>query len=231
MGDSMPTVMVTGANRGIGLEFARQYADAGWTVIATCRNPGRADALKALAGDVTVQAMDVGDPASIRAAKKGIGDAPIDVLINNAGLLGGRDQAFGATDYDTMGEVLRVNVIGPLAVAEAFVGNLEAGKGKRLATVSSRIGSIAENGSGGRYIYRPSKAGVNAVMKSVALDLAGQGILVAILHPGHVQTDMGGPKAPVSPADSVAGMRAVIDGLTPETSGHFFNYDGAVIAW
>lgn len=227
----MPTAMVTGANRGIGLEFARQYADAGWSVIATCRHPDGADALKALAGDVMVQAMDVGDPDSIRAAKVSIGDAPIDVLVNNAGLLGGRDQAFGTTDYDTMAEVLRVNVIGPLAVAEAFVGNLEAGTGRRLATVSSRIGSIAENGSGGRYIYRPSKAGVNAVMKSVAIDLADKGIRVAILHPGHVRTDMGGPKAPVSPEDSVRGMRAVIDALTPETSGHFFNYDGTEIAW
>lgn len=227
----MPTVMVTGSNRGIGLEFVRQYADAGWTVIATCRHPEKADDLKALAGDVTVQAMDVGDPDSISAAKAAIGDTPIDILINNAGLLGGRVQDFGATDYDAMAEVLRVNVIGPLAVAEAFVGNLAAGEGKRLATVSSRIGSIAQNSSGHRYIYRPSKAGVNAVMKSVAIDLADQGVLVAILHPGHVRTDMGGPKAPVSPEDSVAGMRAVIDGLTPETSGHFFNYDGAPIDW
>ncbi|MBT5414492.1 MAG: SDR family oxidoreductase [Rhodospirillaceae bacterium] len=227
----MPTAMVTGANRGIGLEFARQYAADGWRVIATCRNPDGADDLKSLPGDVTIQAMDVGDPASIRAARKAIGDAPIDALINNAGLLGGREQDFGKTDYDTMAEVLRVNVIGPLAVAEAFVGNLEAGEGKRLATVSSRIGSIGENGSGGRYIYRPSKAGVNAVMKSVALDLAGRGIHVAILHPGHVRTDMGGPKAPVSPEDSVRGMRAVIDGLTLETSGQFFNYDGTEIAW
>ena len=217
----MPTVMVTGTNRGIGLEFARQYAAAGWKVIATCRHPERADDLKKLAGDVTVQAMDVGDPDSISTARKAIGDTPIDVLINNAGLLGGRVQDFGTTDYDAMAEVLRVNVIGPLAVAEAFVGNLAAGEGKRLATVSSRIGSIALN----------SKAGVNAVMKSVAIDLADQGILVAILHPGHVRTDMGGPKAPVSPEDSVAGMRAVIDGLTPETSGHFFNYDGAGIDW
>lgn len=227
----MPTVMVTGANRGIGLEFVRQYAAAGWRIIATCRNPAGAAELNAVSGDVTVQAMDVGDPASIRAARGAIGDAPIDVLINNAGLLGGRPQLFGETDYDAMAEVLKVNIIGPLAVAEAFIGNLEAGEGKRLVTVSSRMGSIAGNESGKSYIYRPSKAGVNAVMKSAALDLAERGILVTIFHPGHVKTDMGGEAAPVTTEQSVSGMRQVIEGMTPAKSGHFFNFDGAEIAW
>jgi NAD(P)-dependent dehydrogenase (short-subunit alcohol dehydrogenase family) len=227
----MPRVMITGSNRGIGLEFVRQYAAAGWAVIATCRNPAGAADLKAQPGDVTVQAMDVGDPASIRAARAAIGDTPIDVLINNAGVLGGRPQLFGGTDYDTMAEVLRVNIIGPLAVAEAFIGNLEAGQGKRLVTVSSKMGSIGDNAGGKSYIYRPSKAGVNAVMKSAAIDLVERGVTVTILHPGHVKTDMGGTAAPVTVERSVSGMRAVIEGMTPEKSGHFYNFDGAELPW
>ena len=139
--------------------------------------------------------------------------------------------ALGDLDYTAWEEVLRANTLAPLRMIEAFLDHLRAGEGKTIASVSSKMGSIADNRGGGQYIYRSSKAALNAAMRSVALDLAGEGIKAVILHPGWVRTDMGGPAALIDAPESVAGMKQVIDGLTPDRSGRFFNYDGQEISW
>jgi len=232
----MPTVLITGASRGIGLEFTRQYAAAGWKVIATCRRPKKAKALNAVAGDVSVYALDVDDPAAAKALARKVRGKAIDVVINNAGVYGPRNvtrarAARGKAEFAAWGEVLRTNVMGPLAVSAALVPGLKRGKRKTIATVSSRMGSIGDNTARDSYIYRSSKAAVNAVMKTLANDLRGEGIKVVLFHPGWVRTDMGGPGAAIDAVDSVAGMRAVIARLKKADSGRFFNYDGTEIPW
>ena len=236
------TALITGASRGIGLEFVRQYAADQWRVIAGCRAPESAAALSALAaasgGRVCVHRLDVEDLPGVDHLAAELAGIPIDVLVNNAGSAGApttsRDRApepFGMSNFDHWQSMFRVNVMGPMKVMEAFAPNLEAGTGRSVATISSQLGSMTLNTSGGGYAYRATKAGVNAVMRSLAIDLAGHGIRIAILHPGWVKTDMGGPQAPVEPVDSVRGMRAVIAGLTPERSGQFFLYDGSRLPW
>lgn len=227
----MPTALITGTNRGIGLEFVRQYAADGWTVIAGVRDPDKADALHDIEGDVSVASLDVADPASVGILAARLEGVDIDLLINNAGVTGPGPVALGSLDYPAWQQVMAVNTLAPMRVAEAFLPHLRAGSGRRIATVSSRMGSIGDNSSGGSYMYRSSKAAVNAAMKSLALDLAGEDIAVVILHPGWVRTDMGGPNASVAIPDSVTGMRRVIDGLTPATTGRFVNYDGSAIPW
>lgn len=227
----MPTALITGTNRGIGLEFVRQYAADGWTVIAGVRDPDKADALDDVAGDVSVASLDVADPASVGILAARLEGVAIDLLINNAGVMGPRPVTLGTLDYGAWQEVMAVNALAPMRVTEAFLPHLRAGSGRKIATVSSRMGSIGDNSSGGSYIYRSSKAAVNAAMKSLSLDLAGEDIAVLILHPGWVRTDMGGPDASVAIPDSVTGMRRVIDGLTPATTGRFVNYDGSAIPW
>ena len=225
----MPTVLITGANRGIGLEFVRQYAADGWKVIATARDPGAATELNAVEGDVTVRALDL-DGDFFQIDWNGVvGDQPIDVFINNAGVM-------GPTKLDTvehaaaMVNALAVNTVAPVVLAKAVLPLLAAAKGKMVA-LSSKMGSIADNTSGGFIAYRATKAGLNAAWRSLAIDVAPQGVVAATLHPGWVQTDMGGANAPVTVQDSVAGMRRVIDGLTVERAGGFYNYDGATIPW
>jgi len=227
----MPTVLITGANRGLGLDFARQYAVDGWRVIATCRNPDAAEDLRAVAGDVTVHPLDVADVASVDALAAALSGEAIDLLLNNAGVIGARGLAFGETDYESFAETMRINVMGPLAVAERFLPHVLRSEKRLMATVTSRLGSIGLNDWGDRYIYSASKAALNAVMKSAAIDLAGKGVTVVVLHPGWVQTDMGGPKADLTPEESVTGMREVIGGLTHADNGRFLNYDGVEFPW
>jgi NAD(P)-dependent dehydrogenase (short-subunit alcohol dehydrogenase family) len=230
----MPTVMITGANRGIGLALTRAYADDGWMVLACCRDPESADDLDALDEDPTREVhpirMDVADPAAVAIVAERLSDVGIDLLINNAGL-GDRESRLENMDYDRWRQVLEVNTIGPFRVTEAFLPHLRAGEGKKVMTISSIMGSIADNGSGGRVTYRSSKAAVNAVMRSVALDLAEEGFTVNVLHPGWVQTDMGGSSARLTPEESAAGLKQVIDRATPEDSGRFLNYDGNELPW
>ncbi|MEE8272227.1 MAG: SDR family oxidoreductase [Alphaproteobacteria bacterium] len=226
----MPTILITGAGRGIGLEFARQYGGDGWTVLATLRDPAKAESLLALEGHVAVMPLDVADPASVAILAERLGGTPIDLLINNAGVYGPRSTVLGELDYPAWQTVLTVNTLGPMRVTEAFLNHLRAGAQKKIVTVSSRMGSIAES-SGGAYAYRSSKAAVNSVMKGLAAELAPEGFTVALFHPGWVRTDMGGPTAAVAPADSAAGMRAVIDRLGPADSGGFFDHDGTPIPW
>ena len=226
----MSTVLITGANRGIGLEFARQYAEAGYRVHAACRTPESADALGSLGKGVKLHALDVTDHGRIEALAAGLEGEAIDIVINNAGIYGDQ-QELGKIDYAAWEEVMRVNTLAPLKMAECFLPHLEAGKMKMIASLTSRMGSIAENDAGGVYIYRSSKAALNAAARSLAIDLAPRGITVIVFHPGWVKTDMGGPGALIDAETSVAGMRAVIKGTGPKDSGRFFAYDGAEVPW
>jgi NAD(P)-dependent dehydrogenase (short-subunit alcohol dehydrogenase family) len=227
----MPTCLITGANRGIGLEFVKQYAADGWRLHATCRRPEDAAKLSEIEGDVQVHPLDVTDFARIEALARKLSGEPIDLLINNAGIYGPRVTPYDGIDYAAWAEVLRVNTMAPVKVSAVFADAVAKSELKRIVAISSQMGSIADNSSGGSYIYRSSKAGLNAAMKSLAHDLAGKKIAVAVLHPGWVRTDMGGSGATIDPFESVAGMRQVIDGLRPEASGSFFAYDGRELPW
>ena len=224
----MPSVFITGANRGLGLEFARQYAAEGWQVIAACRRPDAAEALAAL--KVETIGLDVADFAAIAALPNQLAGRPIDLLINNAGVNASR-QSLGNLDPAEWEQVLRINAVAPLKIAEALLPNLLAGDGRKLAFVSSRMGSIGDNDGGGYYSYRASKAALNAAVKCLSIDLAPKGLAALLLHPGWVQTDMGGAGAPVTPPVSVAGMRRVIAAAGPANNGSFLDYMGSSLPW
>jgi NAD(P)-dependent dehydrogenase (short-subunit alcohol dehydrogenase family) len=230
----MSRVLITGANRGIGLELTRSFADEGWHVHACCRNPDRAEGLKEIAegtvGVVTLHKLDVTDGLRIASLARALADDHLDILINNAGIAGPR-KPFGETDYDEWLPVFAVNTLAPMRMTERFVEHLERGERKLIVNISSRMGSIGDNSGGGSYIYRSSKAALNAVVKSMAIDLAPRGISAIAFHPGWVQTDMGGPNAQITPVESVKGMRVVMEKIGPGDSGKFFNYDGKIIPW
>ena len=225
----MPTVLVTGANRGLGLEFARQYRADGWEVVAGCRKPDEAADLKATGAEV--HAVDVADPASIAGFRAAVGDQPLDLVIANAGVYGGgRQMKLDDIDYDEWTRTLVVNLFGPVRIAAAFADNLKAAHGK-LVAITSQMGSVEDNGSGGFLAYRSSKSGLNGAFKSVAIELKRDGVTAMVMHPGWVATDMGGPSAPTTPEQSITGMRKVIDALTPEDAGTFRAFDGRTIPW
>lgn len=231
----MPSTLITGANRGLGLEFARQYAAEGWRVYATCRNPNSASDLRRLAdaseNNVEIMALDVTDLASIKVAATVLEGQPIDLLLNNAGVGGPRGQKIGSIDYEVWANVLDVNTLGPLRVSEAFVDHVARSERKLIVTLTSGMGSIADNASGGAFAYRSSKAAVNMVMRSLAIDLTPRGITCVVINPGWVQTDMGGPHGTQTPAESVTKLRRLIDNLEPAHSSKFFNHDGREYAW
>ncbi|MBC7905312.1 MAG: SDR family oxidoreductase [Rhodospirillaceae bacterium] len=222
----MPTILITGANRGLGLEFVRQYAADGWRVIATVRDPLAGKAASDAGADIYV--ADVSDPNSIQRLKGALAGVELDVLLNNAGIYG-ENQSFGAVDPDGFLKVMRTNVLGPLKMAEAFAGQLTGRK--IIASVSSMMGSIAENTSGNFYAYRASKAALDMVMKNLALDLKEQGVTAIALSPGWVRTDMGGPNAPLDAPTAIAGMRAVLAKADLNDSGKFFHFDGRELPW
>jgi len=230
----MPTTLITGCSRGIGLELTKFYAGEGWRVIATCRDPNGANNLAEVAegnAQVSIHPLDVTDQASVAALSNALGDTPIDLLFNNAGTLGDRErQGFGSLDYDSWRWELEVNLLAPVRMVEAFVDNVAASEGKQVAVVSSILGSLAE-ASGGLYAYRTSKAAVNMAVRAMASDLAAQGISVVTFHPGWVRTDMGGPSAAVAPEDSAAGLAGVLAGFGPQDTGRFMRYDGAELEW
>ncbi len=226
----MPTVLITGANRGIGLEFARSFAVDGWEVHACCRSPDKAAKLKEIRGKLIPHRLDVTDGLRVAGLARELSETPIDVLLNNAGLIGGAAE-FGKTDFDDWAEVLKVNSLAPLRMAERFVEHVAASDRKQIVNISSIMGSLAENSGGGRYVYRSSKAALNMVTKSLSVDLAPRNITVVSFHPGWVQTDMGGENATVTPKDSVAGIRRILDRLTIEQSGRFFAFDGPELPW
>ena len=229
----MPSVLVTGANRGLGLEFVKQYAAAGHRVFAAARSPGSAGELSEVAArnpGVSVHALDVGDADSVRALAQQLASESIDVLINNAGVMGPKRQSFGSIDYDGLLDTLRTNTLGPLRIAEAFVEQVARSERKMMVAITSGMGSISDS-SGGYYAYRASKAALNMSFRNLALDLKGRGIIAFVINPGWVQTDMGGSGAPLATEASIAAMRRVFDGMTLEQSGTFMNYKGGTFAW
>ncbi|MHA1113433.1 MAG: SDR family oxidoreductase [Alphaproteobacteria bacterium] len=227
----MSTVLITGANRGLGLEFARQYAHAGWHVIATCRDPGAAEALGVLPGAIEIHPLDVTDFAAVDALAGHLDGRHVDLLLNNAGTYGQCAARLGEIDYAAWEEVLRINALAPIRLAEAFRPHLEAGEGRLIAAVSSGLGSIADVTSGGGYAYRTSKAALNMAYRTLSVDLRKADIAVILLNPGWVRTDMGGPNATLAPADSVAGMRKVLDSVGIGDTGRFLNHDGKELPW
>ena len=232
----MKTTLITGANRGIGLEFVRQYAADGRRVLACSRLPERSEELDNLAARypelIIVHALDVADHMEIERLAQVLADESIDLLINNAGIYPDSDKSgFGHTDYAEWVQAFRVNTMAPLKMAESFASQIARSDQKTIVTITSKMGSIADNGSGGSYLYRSSKAGVNRVVKSLAVDLKPLGITSVVLHPGWVKTDMGGPNALISTEQSVSGMREVIGRLTLADSGRFFGFDGREIPW
>ncbi len=232
-------VLVTGANRGIGLEFVRQYAARGWHVIGTARDPDAAADLQALAkqypGKVHVEKLDVRDYAAVDALAAKYAGRPIDVLIHNAGVSGGsQTQMLGRMQFDVFEDVLKTNVVAPLKISEAFLKHVEASREKKIVTVSSSEGSIAGATQPRLYFYRSSKAAVNMVMKNLALQVKPKGISVAMVNPGMTDTDFmkGLPKNLLRPpADAVRDMMRNIDGLSVANTGSFWEYDGKEIAW
>ena len=231
----MATVLVTGANRGLGLEFCKQYASEGWRVLACCRMPQAAPELTSLIERyplVSMFALDVADFAQIERLAEQLQDTSIDVLINNAGVYGdSQEHGFGKLDYQSWTKTLTVNVQAPVKMAEAFLPHLKRGDRKLLVAISSLMGSMADNSSGGSIIYRSSKAALNAAMKTIAIDLKEQAVGVLIFHPGWVKTDMGGANAPLEAAESVAGMRQTISAFSLDHSGSFVKYDGTPLPW
>ncbi len=220
----MATVCITGANRGIGLELARQYRDRGDQVVAACR--ASSDALAGLDVEV-IEGVDVTDDGGVARLADAIGEHSLDILINNAGLLTKED--LRDLDLDRIRRQFEVNSLGPLRVTAALRGRL--GRGSKVAIITSRMGSIDDNTSGGSYGYRMSKAAVNMAGRSLAHDLAAAGIAVVILHPGFVRTEMTGHQGFVDPAESAAGLIARIDELTLETSGSFLHANGERLPW
>jgi NAD(P)-dependent dehydrogenase (short-subunit alcohol dehydrogenase family) len=232
----MKTTLITGANRGIGLEFARQYAADGWRVLACSRHPEKSTELNKLAAhypdQIAVHALDVTDHAQIESLAQALASESIDLLINNAGVsLHSGVDGFGHTDYEAWMQTFRINTMAPLKMAEAFAAQIVRSRQKTIVTITSKMGSITDNSSGGHYSYRSSKAAVNIVVKSLAIDLKPIGIIAVVLHPGWVKTDMGGPNAWITAEQSVSGMRHVISRLTPADSGKFIAYDGQVVPW
>lgn len=224
----MPTILITGAGRGLGLELARQYAGDGWSVIGTVRNSAGEAALAKVGARAL--SLDLGNTAQVKRLPKQVKDSPIDVLFCNAGISGKRGMALGNFDYADWENVLRVNLLGVAAVIEALIDNVAASERKTVAAMSSRLGSITET-SGMTLPYSTSKAALNLLARGLAATLAPRGIIVAALSPGWVKTDMGGASAPLTPEKSVRGLRKVIDGLRPGDSGKFLSYDGATIPW
>lgn len=231
------TVFITGSNRGIGFELTQQFAARGWDVIATCRDPQNADDLKSLVRDnsnVVIEELDVTDDEEIDDLAEKYRGTPIDLLINNAGINGGiQSQIFGRLDYDMFDRIMAVNVRGPLRITEAFTEHVAASDQKKMITITSSEGSIASVRFPAFYFYRASKAAVNMIMATIAPDLARRGIIVGLINPGVVDTDMsrGAPIPLLSPEESVSGMIDVIEDYSPKTSGKFMQWDGRELPW
>lgn len=228
-------ILVTGANRGIGLEMVKIAVSQQWQVRACCRNPHTAEKLAEVTrmsgGLVTMHPLDVTDKAQIQALAYELRGEAIDILINNAGVYGSMNHQFGNVDEANWLETFKTNTIAPYNMAEAFVEHVALSQKKMIATLSSKMGSMSDNTSGGSYIYRSSKAALNAVVKSMSIDLAPKGICCVILHPGWVKTDMGGPHAEISTRQSVQQMFHTLENCTLDDAGSFFEIDGSIIAW
>lgn len=229
------TVLITGCNRGLGLEFAYQYARDGWRVHACARDLVRAEELLALEArfpeQIQLHTLDVNKDGQIKALDRVLGDETIDLLINNAGYYGPKGVCFGKVERGLWRQVLETNTLSPLMLTQMLYPRIATSKLKTVAFLSSKVGSISDNQSGGGYYYRSSKTALNQVVKSLSIDLEGAGIKVVALHPGWVQTNMGGEHALITPEESVTSLRGLLQQLEMEQSGRFLNYDGTVIGW
>ena len=223
----MPRALITGAGRGLGLEFARQYRAAGWEVVATCRQTGAAASLRSLGCETLV--LDVTDTGAVDSVAARIPQQSLDLLVLNAGTAGRRTPVLQPTAPDDFDTVMRTNVFGPMRLVAALADRVA--KGGRIAVISSRMGSIGAMSNGSSALYRASKAAVNAIARAAAIELAPRGVTVVVLHPGWVKTDMGGPQADIDAATSVAGMRATILRASATGGAHFHDYSGEEIAW
>lgn len=231
----MPTLLITGANRGIGLELCKQYLNEDWKVHAACRDPNNATRLSVLAdkypNNLTVHTLDVSKTEQIAELQKKIADKPIDILFNNAGIYGAEASEFGNTDKDTWLETFNVNVISPMKMVEAFAENVGSSEIKIIANMSSKMASIEDNSSGGSYAYRSSKTALNMTMTSASHDLKASAIAVVLLHPGWVRTQMGGPNGELSSEESATSLRDILSKVTINDTGKFFDIDGSIIPW
>ena len=240
----MPSVLITGANRGLGLEFTRQYLKDGWEVHAFCRQPDKAAELGAMVadnrGNIHLREMDIGNKEQIEAAAKELKNLPIDLLINNAGIADGygrgvyemkEDPDIQNYDFAFWEEMMRINTLAPAKIIGAFLENIRAGGQKKIASLSSGLGSITNLAWAGKYGYCASKAGLNMVSKGLAEWLRPENIMVISLSPGWTRTAMGGPHATNSAEESVSGMRHVISSLTLAETGRFWNFDGVELPW
>ena len=231
----MATVLITGCARGIGYELVKQYGEAGDRVYATTRSPDRADALNAYAdasgGLVTVHKMDVGDMASVKAFAAEIGDTPIDVLINNAGVWGGLEtQIFDNMDYDNWAFEFNVMAMGPWRVMQTFWDNVLASGQKKIIAMTSQVAAHAYDHIVG-YSYASSKAALNRLITALAEEKKDTGVTIALMHPGWVKTDMAGDVADIEPVESAIGVHEVIDGMTHDDTGKFLKWDGGIHPW
>ena len=227
------TVLITGANRGIGLEFVKHYSQHAKRVIACCRQPGNASELQSLESsntNIEIHTLDVTDNKQIEALKLAFSGQAIDLIINNAGIYGPK-QNESHLDKAIWTQVFEVNVMAPILIARALSKNLELSTNAVVANMSSKMGSISDNGSGGASIYRSSKAALNAATKSFAIDHVSMGITTVLLHPGWVQTDMGGQNALINTQTSIKGLTTVLETADKTKNGVFFNYDGSIIPW
>jgi NAD(P)-dependent dehydrogenase (short-subunit alcohol dehydrogenase family) len=220
-------VLITGSSRGIGLELVRQYAADDYGVLATCRDPERADELRAVRGAVAIKRLDVASENDFDALVADIGDRPIDVLICNAAVFGGNRSRFADVDWSAWRVALEINLLGSMRVALGLWKNVAGSDGRKIVFVSSRAGLPREARRESSYIYASSKAALNSAARALALDLAPEGVIVAILNPGHVRTGIGGAHAPMSPAESASRMRDRIRDLTPADAGKFLHFDGS----
>lgn len=230
----MPNLLITGSNRGLGLEFVRQYAADGWRVFATCRHPAEAHQLRQLAEEyptISLHRLDVTSLEDVRSIHWAVEDEPIDVLLNNAGIyLEEGDPTLGDVRYEDWERTLQVNTMGAMRVTEALWENVARSDKRLIVAMSSHMGSIADIQSPGSYYYRSSKAALNATMQGVAAALRPHGVGVLILHPGGVQTRMG-PRDGILPQESVQGMRRIIEDFTLADTGRFIKFDGSEMPW
>lgn len=236
----MPSMLVTGANRGLGLEMVRQFGADGWRIYACSRAPNGSDDLSRLAADsagaISVHQLDVGNPDEIRSLASELKGHAIDMLVNNAGILGhpieaAEPGAFGTLDYGVWDQVLEINTLAPMRVTEAFVDHVAASDHKLLFFMSTHMGSITDLAASDLLPYRSSKAALNLLVKALSIDLAPRGIRTLAVHPGWVSTDMGSAAAPVTPPDSIAGIRAVVAAYGADQTGQFYQYDGKELPW
>jgi NAD(P)-dependent dehydrogenase (short-subunit alcohol dehydrogenase family) len=229
------SILITGTNRGIGLALARIFTQYDWDVIACCRKPDEAEALKSIQaaseGRLKIKRLDVTRDEEITALAETLAEKNLDILLNNAGILGPEEQDFGFLDEDAWLETFKVNSIGPYKMVRAFLDNIARSQRRIIATITSQMGSIQNNSSGDYYAYRTSKSAANMIMKNLSLDLHAKRITCVALHPGWVKTRLGGKQAPLSPAESAAAIFKTLTSLSEEQNGSFLDYEGRNINW